>query len=60
MPINEILENDKNKEIIKRAIEAAKPKLEKYIDYPLYLKWLSIIRHAFQKTFCQYMFYQNG
>ena len=40
MPINKILENDKNKEIIKETIEAAKSKLEKYINYPLYLKMI--------------------
>ncbi|MDA7841235.1 asparagine synthase (glutamine-hydrolyzing) [Gammaproteobacteria bacterium] len=40
MPINEILENDKNKEIIKETIESAKSKLEKYINYPLYLKMI--------------------
>lgn len=37
MPIRDILANSKNKKIIKETIVSAKSKLERYIDYPLYL-----------------------
>ena len=37
MPMRDILANNKNKKIIKETIESAKSKLERYIDYPLYL-----------------------
>ncbi len=36
-PITNILSKEKNKKIIKDTIEAAKSKLEKFIDYPLYI-----------------------
>ena len=50
MPLNEVLENDKSKEIIKRAVEAAKPILEKYIDYPLYLKMVTDNKACFSEN----------
>ena len=37
MPMRNVLANNKNKKIIKDTIESAKSKLERYIDYPLYL-----------------------
>ena len=37
MPIDNILSEERNHKIIRETIEAAKPKLEAYIDYPLYL-----------------------
>jgi len=50
MPINEILENNKNKETIKKAIKDAKPQLEKYIDYPLYFKMISDNKSCFSEN----------
>ena len=37
MPMQDVLANTKNKKIIRETIESAKSKLERYIDYPLYL-----------------------
>tara|TARA_Y100000992_G_scaffold132287_2_gene87328 strand:+ start:188 stop:2017 length:1830 start_codon:yes stop_codon:yes gene_type:complete len=37
MPMRNVLANTKNKKIIRETIESAKSKLERYIDYPLYL-----------------------
>ena len=50
MPLNEILRNDKNKEIIKRTMKAAKSTIEKYIDYPLYLKMITDNKPCFSEN----------
>jgi asparagine synthase (glutamine-hydrolysing) len=41
MSVSDILAKENNKKIIKGTIEAAKSKLENYIDYPLYLNMVN-------------------